>query len=408
MGGCTLTASLAHKARTTPTARPFQLSHLLSAAHLFQFAAIHARTWKSSFQMGILPPLTEGREQEGGNIKKRESRRVDCLWLFSSLLPRMRQRIKRQTSKQIPSSRETFGWWCCEPGKNPGGRNGIGRSGAGSRALTAAAALRRSLQQRACERRTTHSQPPMFPLGLWGPSALQAFVEWNPAASPETLLPPPLRSPYLRGHCSHGGGGGIEFYVCCGQRFCCSTCTDRIPGILAEPTASSPGARVQAGCINQPGVLGRTHLPSWPWSSAVPVGRQAQVAFSDQTSDQVCGEQLPLGARDSWALPGCLPGCHGTTGLPNNGKASSTPPATDRSCHPRTGTVRQARKRERAGQARDLYVSSPSLFVPHPWKPEAPHEVILETQKTYCTAEVEEIKQRRVQLPARPVLFPQN
>lgn len=108
-----------------------------------------------------------------------------------------------------------------------------------------------------------------------------------------------------------------------------------------------------------------------------------------------CPRQLSLARMPAW-LPW------------DNGKASSTPPATDRSCHPRTRTVRQARKRERAGQARDLYVSSPSLFVPHPWKLEAPHKVILETQKTYCTAEVEEIKQRRVQLPARPVLFPQN
>lgn len=163
MGGCTLTASLAHKARTTPTARPFQLSHLLSAAHLFQFAAIHTWTLKISFQTGTLPPLTEGREQEGGNTKWGENRRVDCLWLFSSLLPRMRQRIKRRTSRQIPSSRETFGWWCCESGKNPGGRNGIGRSGAGRRALTAAAALRRSLHQRAWEQRTTRTQPPMLP-----------------------------------------------------------------------------------------------------------------------------------------------------------------------------------------------------------------------------------------------------
>lgn len=82
----------------------------------------------------------------------------------------MRQMIKRQTSRQIPSSRETFGWWCCESGKNPGGRNGTRRSGAGSRAVTAAAALPRSPHQSAWQLRTTHSQPlvlPLSPSGGW-------------------------------------------------------------------------------------------------------------------------------------------------------------------------------------------------------------------------------------------------
>lgn len=255
----------------------------------------------------------------------------------------MRQRIKRQTSKQIPSSRETFGWWCCESGKNPGGRNGIGRSGAGSGAPTAAAALRRSLHQRACEWRTTGSLPPMLPLGLWGSSALQVFVEWNPAMSPESLLPPPVRSPCLRGHCCHGEGGGTGRFTCCGQRLCSSTCTDRIPGILAEPTASSPGAHVQVGWINQPWVLGRAHPLSW--SSAVPGGRQAQAAFSGRS--RAVGSSCPR-------VPATAEPCP-DAGLPwGNGKASSTLPATDPSCDPTTGTVRQARKRERAGQARDL------------------------------------------------------
>lgn len=59
---------------------------------------------------GDFTPLDRRKGAGGGKYKRGESRRVDCLWLFFSLLPRMRQRIKRQTSKQIPSSRETFGW----------------------------------------------------------------------------------------------------------------------------------------------------------------------------------------------------------------------------------------------------------------------------------------------------------
>lgn len=137
---------------------------------------------KAPSERGFHSPWQQegSRRQEGGNKKGKRSRRVDCLWLFFSLLPRMRQRIKRQTSRQIPSSRETFGWWCCESGKNPGGRNGIGRSGAGRRAVTAAAALQRSLHQRAWESRTTHPQPPVLPLGLWDPDALQAVPKRNP------------------------------------------------------------------------------------------------------------------------------------------------------------------------------------------------------------------------------------
>lgn len=320
MGGCTFTASLAHKARTTPTARSFQLSHLLSAAHLFQFAAIHAWTLKSSFQAGILLPL-DGRKGAGGGKYKSggASRRVDCLWLFSSLLPRMRQRLKRQTSKQIPSSRETFGWWCCESGKNPGGRNGMGRSGAGRRALTAAAALRRSLQQRAWEWRTTRSQPPMLPLGPWGPSALQAG--WmEPRNAPRDSPPTPCLKPLPAGPPLPGGGRGTGRLTWLWPEALLPHLHGQHSWEPSEPTGPAPAASVQAGWIHQP-------------CSAVPVGRQAQVAFSGQSGS------VPGCLRHSWALPGSW--------LPSNGKASSNLPATDPSCGPRAGTARQARRRER-------------------------------------------------------------
>lgn len=70
----------------------------------------------------------------------------------------------------------------------------------------------------------------------------------------------------------------------------------------------------------------------------------------------------------------------------------------------------KAGEEERKGaQARGLYVSIPSLFAPRPWKLlQAPHKVMQQTQKTYCTAKMEEIKQRRVQLSARSALFLQN
>lgn len=66
---------------------------------------------KKLLPKGDLTPLNNRKGTEVGEMKKeKEKRRADCLWLFFCLLPRMRRRIKRQTSRQIPSSRETFGW----------------------------------------------------------------------------------------------------------------------------------------------------------------------------------------------------------------------------------------------------------------------------------------------------------
>lgn len=140
---------------------------------------------KKLLPKGDLTPLNNRKGTEVGEMKKeKEKRRADCLWLFFCLLPRMRQRIKRQTSRQIPSSRETFGWWCCESGKNPGGRNGIRRSGAGSRAVTAAAAVPRSPHRCAWRLRATHSQQPLvLHPSPWGPAALQ------PAGCPHVKPP---------------------------------------------------------------------------------------------------------------------------------------------------------------------------------------------------------------------------
>lgn len=118
---------------------------------------------------GDFNPLNNRKRTEVGEIKQeKETGKLIAYGFFFSVLPRMRQMIKRQTSRQIPSSRETFGWWCCESGKNPGGRNGTRRSGAGSRAVTAAAALPRSPHQCAWQLRTTHSQPLVLPLSPSG------------------------------------------------------------------------------------------------------------------------------------------------------------------------------------------------------------------------------------------------
>lgn len=62
-----------------------------------------------------------------------------------------------------------------------------------------------------------------------------------------------------------------------------------------------------------------------------------------QWPEQVCGEQLPLGACDT-AEPCPDARLPWGNGLRNKRKASSALPATDPSWDPRRGRVRQARK----------------------------------------------------------------
>lgn len=186
----------------------------------------------------------------------------------------------------------------------------------------------------------------MLPLGPWGPSALQAVVERNPAMTPETLLPPPVRSPCLRGSASMEGEGATGHSTC----------------VVARGFAAPPARTGSVGSWLSPQEPLQLHL--YKQGELISCGCWAELIVATELSracgqagtgglqwpEQVCGEQLPTGAHLAR-----MRGCRGATGK------------LHQPCENRESKAgKEVRK---GGQARDLDVSIPSLFAPHPWKP---------------------------------------